>query len=81
MDVKTEVYGYNNGKAQIAIDPGFARANDGYEFELAGEQLRIQTDGNVVRLINVETGKQVPTHNGFHYGIWTQYFADTAVLL
>lgn len=81
MDVKTEIFGYDNGKAQIAIHPDFARANNGYQFELAGEQLHIDTDGQVVRLMNSETGKQVPTHNGVHFGIWAQFFTDSEVLM
>jgi hypothetical protein len=81
MDFKTEIFGYDNGKAQIAIDPEFARANNGYEFELAGESLSIETDGQFVRLINVQTGKQVATHNGVHFGIWSQFFSDSEVLM
>ncbi|RKF20350.1 DUF3179 domain-containing protein [Alginatibacterium sediminis] len=81
MDVKTEIFGYDNGRAQIAIDPEFARANDGYQFTLAGESLVIESDGDIVRLLNADTGLQVPTHNGVHYGIWTQFFATTHVLL
>ncbi len=80
MDVKTEIFGYDNGKAQIAIDPDFARVNNGYQFELAGEPLQIKTDGEVVRLVNLDTGKQVPTHNGVHFGIWSQFFRNSEVL-
>lgn len=81
MDVKTEIFGYDNGQAQIAIHPEFARANNGYQFKLAGESLYIETDGQIVRLMNTTTGKQVATHNGVHYGIWTQFFTETEVLM
>lgn len=80
MDVKTEIFGYDNGEQQIAIAPDFARSNNGYQFELGDETLRIETDGKIVRLMNAETNEQVPTHNGVHYGIWTQFFTDTQVL-
>jgi len=79
LNPKQEIYGYDDGEQRIAIDPGFARANDGYEFVLNGEMLRISTDGEVVRLLN-SAGEQLPTHNGVHYGIWTQFFPDTEVL-
>lgn len=81
IDFKTEIFGYDNGKAQIAIAPEFARANDGYLFELAGEFLYIETDGQIVRLINAQTEQQVATHNGVHFGIWAQFFTDTEVLM
>ncbi|GAA5218590.1 DUF3179 domain-containing (seleno)protein [Corallincola platygyrae] len=81
MDVKTEIFGYDNGEAQIAIDPDFARSNDGYEFELGSETLRIETDGKVVRLVDATTGEQVPTHNGVHFGIWSQFFENSEVLM
>ncbi|OBT12044.1 hypothetical protein A9264_02545 [Vibrio sp. UCD-FRSSP16_10] len=81
MNPKTEIFGYDNGRGQqVAINPEFARTNNGYEFELADEKLRIITDGSVVRLVNAETNQQVPTHNGFHFGIWAEYFPNSEVL-
>ncbi len=79
LNPKQEIFGYNNGSQQVAIDPGFARANDGYTFQVGGETLQISTDGEVVRLLDA-AGEQVPTHNGVHYGIWSQFFPNTAVL-
>lgn len=81
MDVKTEIFGYDNGEQQIAIHPDFARANNGYFFEFHGELLYIDTDGQTVRLMNAETGQQVATHNGVHFGIWSQFFNDSEVLI
>ncbi|RJG38591.1 DUF3179 domain-containing (seleno)protein [Motilimonas pumila] len=80
MEFKTEIFGYDNGKGQVAIHPEFARTNNGYQFNLKGEQLEIQTDGQVVRLVSVDTGEQVATHNGVHFGIWSQFFTDSEVL-
>ncbi|MFS1982837.1 DUF3179 domain-containing (seleno)protein [Vibrio breoganii] len=81
MNPKTEIFGYDNGEGQqIAIDPNFARDNDGYQFEFGNEKLRIETDGSIVRLVNAETMQQVPTHNGFHFGIWAEYFPESEVL-
>jgi hypothetical protein len=79
LNPKQEIFGYDNGTEQIAIDPGFARANDGFVLQLGGEDIQISTDGQVVRLFN-SMGEQVPTHNGVHYGIWTQFFRNTEVL-
>ncbi|MGF1681253.1 DUF3179 domain-containing (seleno)protein [Photobacterium minamisatsumaniensis] len=79
LNPKIEVFGYDNGKQQIAIDPDFARANDGFEFQLNDDVLTISTDGDVVRLLNA-VGEQVPTHNGIHFGIWSQFFPGTEVL-
>lgn len=79
LNPKQEIFGYNSGDKQIAIDPGFARANDGFEFQLDGETLRISTDGEVVQLLDAQ-GEQVPTHNGVHFGIWSQFFPQTEVL-
>lgn len=80
LNPKQEIYGYNNGAQQIAINPEFARSNDGFTFQLNGETLKIATDGYVVRLLNSE-GEKVPTHNGIHYGIWSQFFPNTEVLM
>lgn len=79
LNPKQEIYGYNDGKRSIAIDPQFARASDGYEFQLSGETVRISTDGHVVKLYDV-AGNLLPIHNGVHYGIWTQFFPMTEVL-
>ncbi|WP_215426440.1 MULTISPECIES: DUF3179 domain-containing (seleno)protein [Agarivorans] len=79
LNPKLEIFGYDNGSEQIAIDPGFARNNNGFTFEFGGETLQIETDGEIVKLLNSE-GKQVATHNGVHYGIWTQFFPNTLVL-
>lgn len=81
MNPKTEIFGYDNGEGQqIAIHPDFARDNNGYQFELGNETLRIETNGNIVRLLNADTMQQVPTHNGFHFGIWAEYFPESDVL-
>jgi len=79
LNPKQEIFGYNSGTQQVAIDPAFARENDGFEFEVSGQMLKISTDGQIVRLLNAK-GQQVPTHNGVHYGIWTQFFPNTEVL-
>ncbi|MGY5450429.1 DUF3179 domain-containing (seleno)protein [Agarivorans sp. MS3-6] len=79
LNPKLEVFGYSNGTHQIAISPDFAHANDGYTFHLNGEQLQISSDGEIVQLLNAE-GEQVATHNGVHYGIWSQFFPNTKVL-
>ncbi|MEE1672994.1 DUF3179 domain-containing (seleno)protein [Agarivorans aestuarii] len=79
LNPKLEIFGYDNGHQQLAIDPNFARKNNGFVFEFGGEILQIESDGEIVRLLNSE-GKQVATHNGVHYGIWTQFFPTTLVL-
>ena len=81
MNHKVMIYGYNNGTEAIAIHPDFSKANDGYTFELGADKLEISADENgVVRLMNAETGKQVATHNGIFFGIWSHWFAHTEVL-
>ncbi|GAM71511.1 hypothetical protein JCM19236_6469 [Vibrio sp. JCM 19236] len=79
LNPKLEIFGYDNGVEQITIDPEFARANNGHKFNVGGEILTIDTDGEIVRILD-ESGTQVPTHNGVHYGIWTQFFPKTRVL-
>lgn len=79
LNPKLEIFGYNNGKEQIAIEPHFARANNGYQFSVGDEVLQIETDGNIVRVLDIN-GKPVAIHNGVHYGIWTQFFPNTRVL-
>lgn len=82
MNLKVMVYGYDNGTDAIAIHPDFAKANDGYKFELGAEELKISADEfGVVRLLNAETERQVPTHNGIFFGIWSHWFPHTEVLL
>ncbi|PSU48868.1 hypothetical protein C9J12_10220 [Photobacterium frigidiphilum] len=79
LNPKSEILGYDNGTQQIAIDPDFARANDGFVFELNDDVLQISTDGDVIKLVNT-MGEQVATHNGVHFGIWAQFFPNTEVL-
>ncbi|MDO6686347.1 MULTISPECIES: DUF3179 domain-containing (seleno)protein [unclassified Agarivorans] len=79
INPKQEIFGYDNGQEQIAIDPNFAHENNGFTFELGGETLQIFSDGEIVKLLN-EQGEQVATHNGVHYGIWTQFFPNTVIL-
>ena len=79
LNPKQEIFGYNDGSHRIAIDPAFALAHNGYEFQLGDETLRIESDGSIFRLFN-SLGEQLPTHNGVHYGIWSQFFPDTRVL-
>lgn len=79
LNPKQEIYGYVSGDQQIAIDTDFAHANDGFIFDFNGETLQISIEDSAFRLLNSK-GEQVPTHNGVHYGIWTEFFPDTEVL-
>jgi hypothetical protein len=81
MNPKTEIFGYDNGEGQqIAIHPDFARNNPGHEFDFGKQTLKIESVGKIVRLIDVDTMQQVPTHNGFHFGIWAEFFPESEVL-
>jgi hypothetical protein len=81
MNHKVMIYGYTNGTEAVAIHPEFAKANDGFTFELGVDELEISADDyGVVRLLNLETGEQVATHNGVFFGIWAHWFSHTEVL-
>ncbi len=81
MNHKVMIYGYDNGNESVAIDPEFAKANNGYQFELGNELLEIRADRDgVVKLLNADTGLQVATHNGIFFGIWSHWYPETQVI-
>ncbi|MBM7037239.1 DUF3179 domain-containing (seleno)protein [Vibrio ulleungensis] len=79
LNPKSEVFGIDIGEQQMAIEVEFARNNDGHRFTLGEQTLEIISNGNIVMLVD-ETGQQIPTHNGVHFGIWSQFFPNTEVL-
>ncbi|ARN73180.1 DUF3179 domain-containing (seleno)protein [Oceanicoccus sagamiensis] len=82
MNHKAMIYGYDNGTEAVAIHPDFAKANNGYQFELGPDSLMISADDDgVVRLLNAQTGEQLATHNGIFFGIWSHWFPHTQVIM